>query len=80
MDQLKVAVYMLNYNVAEADRNAAFWEGYTRMVVAQFGSGILEELRGKVFGVPNPPATIEAALTAATAAEAEKTQAKMIIV
>ena len=69
---------MLNYNVPEADRNAAFRESYTRLVVAQFGSGISEELRGKVFGVPNPPATIEAALTAATATEAEKPHGKMV--
>ena len=34
MDRVKVAVSMLNFNMAEADRNAAFKEGYTRMVVA----------------------------------------------
>ena len=49
------------------------------MVVAQFKSGISEEIRGKVFGVPNPPATIAAALTATTTAEAEKTPLKMLI-
>ena len=79
MDRVKVAVSMLNYNVPEADRNAAFHESYTRLVVAQFGSGISEELRGRVFGVPNPPATIEAALVAATAAEAEKSPGKMVV-
>ena len=36
-------------------------------------------LRGKVFGVPNPPATIKVALTAATAAEAEKSPGKMVV-
>ena len=79
MDRVKVAVSMLNYNVPEVDRNAAFRESYTRLVVAQFGSGISEELRGRVFGVPNPPATIEAALVAATAAEAEKSPGKMVV-
>ena len=79
MDRVKVAVSILNYNVPEADKNAAFRESYTRLVVAQFGSGISEDLRGKVFGVPNPPATIEAALTAATAAEAEKLPGKMVV-
>lgn len=39
MDRVKVVVSMLNYNVVEADRNAAFREGYTRMVVEQFGFG-----------------------------------------
>ena len=79
MDSVKVAVSMLNYNLAEADRKAASREGYTRMVVAQFSSGISEELRGKVFGVPNPPVTIEAALVAAAAAEVEKSSSKFII-
>ena len=79
MDPVKVAVSMLNYNVPKADRNAAFRKGCTRMVVAQFGSGISEGLRGKVFGVPNPPATIKAALTAATAAEAERSPRKMVV-
>lgn len=49
------------------------------MVVAQFGLGISVELRGQVFGVPSPPATIEAALTAATATEAKKSSSKMVI-
>lgn len=78
MDRVKV-VLMLNYNVPKADRNAAFREGYTQLVVAQFMLGISEDLRGKVFGVPNTPATIEAALTAATAAKAEKAPGKMVV-
>ena len=36
MDRVKIAVDMLNYSVPEADRNAAFHQGYARMVVAQF--------------------------------------------
>ena len=81
MDRVKVAVSMLHYNVAEADRNAAFREQYARLVVAQFGSGLTEELRSKVFGVPNPPATIAGVLAAATAAEAERnpTGTKLVI-
>lgn len=79
MDRVKVAMPMLIYNVAEADQNAALREGYIGMVVAQFGSGISEELKGKVFGVPNPPATIEAALNAAKAAEPEKSTSKTVI-
>ena len=81
MDRVKVAVSMLHYNVAEADRNAAFREQYARLVVAQFGSGLSEELRSKVFGVPNPPATIAGVLAAATAAEAERnpTGTKLVI-
>ena len=73
MDRVKIAVDMLNYNVPEAERNAAFRQGYAPMVVAQFRGGLQEDLRAKVFGIPNPPAAIEAALTAASAAEAEKT-------
>ena len=72
MDRVKVAVSILHYNVAKADRNAAFRAGYARLVVAQFGSGLSEELRSKVFGVPNPPATIAGVLAAITAAEAER--------
>lgn len=34
MDQVKVAVSMLHYNVPEADRNAEFRAGYARLVVA----------------------------------------------
>ena len=67
-----MAVSMLHYNVHEGDRNAAFRAGYARLVVALFGSGLGKELQSKVFGVPNPPATIEGVLAAATAAEAEK--------
>jgi len=63
---------MLHYNVREADRNAAYRESYERMVIAQFGGGLVEDLREKVFGVPTPPNTISAVLTAVTAAEAEK--------
>ena len=40
------------------------------MVVAQFGGGLHEDLRAKVFGIPNPPATIDDVLTAASPAEA----------
>ena len=81
MDRVKVAVSMLHYNVAEADRNAAFRDQYARLVVAQFGSGLNEELRSKIFGVPNPPATIAGVLAAATAAEAERnpTGTKLVI-
>ena len=46
---------MLHYNVAEADRNAAFRAGYTRLVIAQFGGGVNDEIREQIFGVPNPP-------------------------
>ena len=51
------------------------------MDVAQFGSGLSEELRSKVFGVPNPPATIAGVLAAATAAEAERnpTGTKLVV-
>ena len=49
--------------------------------MAQFGSGLHEDLRSKVFGVPNPPATIAGVLAAATAAKAEKnpTGTKLVI-
>ena len=81
MDRVKVAVSMLHYNVPEADQNAAFRAGYARLVVAQFGSGLGEELRSKVFGVPNPPAAIKGVLAAATAAEAERnpTGTKLVV-
>lgn len=79
MDRVKIAVDMLNYNVPEAKRNAAFRQGCALLVVAQFGGGLQEDLRAKVCGVPNPPVTIEAALTAASAAEAEKTNQKLIV-
>ena len=49
------------------------------MVVAQFGGGLHEDLQAKVFKVPNPPATIDGALTAASAAEAEKTNNKLVV-
>ena len=50
-------------------------------MVTQFSSGLSEELRSKVFGVPNPPATIAGVLAAATAAEAERnpTETKLVI-
>ena len=49
--------------------------------MAQFGSGLSEELRSKVFGLPNPPATIAGVLAAATAAEAKRnpTGTKLVI-
>ena len=72
MDRVKVSVDMLHYNVAEADRNNAFRQSYARLVVAQFGGGIHDTIRRAVFGVPVPPNTIQAALEAATAAEAEQ--------
>ena len=65
---------MLHYNVREEDRNAAYRESYERMVIAQFGGGLVEDVREKVFGVPTPPNTIGAVLTAVTAAEAENTR------
>ena len=73
---------MLHYNVPEAERTDAYRANYTRLVVAQFGSGVREDIRTRVFGVPNPPAEIPAVLAAATAAEAETktlTQAKLTI-
>ena len=73
MDQVNIAMDMLNYNIPEAERNAAFHLGYARLVVARFAGGLHKDLRAKVFGIPNPPDTIEAALLAASAAEAEKT-------
>ena len=79
MDRVKIALDMLNYNVPEADRYAAFREGYARVVVAQFGGGLHEDLRAKVFGIPNPSTTIEDALTAASAAEAEKSNQKLVV-
>ena len=63
---------MLNYNVTEANRNQAFREAYVRLVIAQFGGGVQEDVREKVFGVADPPATIEDVLKAATAVENEK--------
>ena len=63
---------MLHYNVAEADRNAAFRAGYTRLVIAQFGGGVNDVIREQIFGVPNPPDTIADVLAAATAVENEK--------
>ena len=72
LDRVKIAVDMLHYNVPEADRNAAFRAGYQRLVIAQFGSGVNDEIREQMFGVPNPPDTIAAVLAAATAVENEK--------
>ena len=40
MDRVKIAVDMLHYNVTEANRNQAFRESYTRLVIAQFGGGV----------------------------------------
>ena len=71
MDRVQIAVDMMNYDVPEADRNPAYYQGYVRMVIAQFGGGLKEEIKGKVFGVPTPPNTIADVLKAATAAEAE---------
>ena len=62
---------MMNYAVDEADRNDAYYAGYVRMVIAQFGGGLKEEIKSKVFGVPTPLNTIADVLRAATAAEAE---------
>ena len=67
LDRVKIAVDMLHYNVQEADRNAAFRAGYQRLVIFQFGSGVNDEIREQIFGVPNPPDTIAAVLAAATA-------------
>ena len=71
MDRVQIAVDMMNYDVPEADRNPAYYQGYVRMVIAQFGGGLKEEIKSKVFGVPTPPDTIVNVLQAATAAEAE---------
>ena len=72
LDRVKIAVDMLHYNVEEANRNQAFRDGYTRLVIAQFGSGVNDDIRQQIFGVPNPPETIAAVLAAATAVENEK--------
>ena len=72
LDRVKIAVDMLHYNVAEAQRDNAFRQGYQRLVIAQFGSGINDDIREQIFGVPDPPATIAAVLAAATAVENEK--------
>ena len=72
MDRVKIAVDMLHYNVPEAQRDDAFRQGYQRLVIAQFGSGVNDEIREQIFGVPDPPATIAAVLAAATAVENEK--------
>ena len=82
LDRVQIGVDMLHYNVPEAERTDAYRANYTRLVVAQFGSGVREDIRTRVFGVPNPPAEIPAVLAAATAAEAESktlTQAKLTI-
>ena len=71
LDRVKIAVDMLHYNVEEANRDQAFRDGYTRLVIAQFGSGVNAEIRQQIFGVPNPPETIAAVLAAATAVENE---------
>ena len=63
---------MLHYNVPEAERNDAFRAGYQRLVIAQFGSGVNDDIREQIFGVPNPSATIPDVLAAATAIENEK--------
>ena len=72
LDRVKISVDMLHYNVPEANRNQAYRDAYTRLVIAQFGSGLHEDIREKVFGVAVPPATLAAVLTAATAVENEK--------
>ena len=70
--QVKIAVDMLHYNVPEAQRDNAFRQGYQRLVIAQFGSGVDDEIKEQIFGVPDPPATIAAVLAAATAVENKK--------
>ena len=42
------------------------------LVIAQFGSGIADDIREQEFGVAAPPNTIAGVLTAATAIENEK--------
>ena len=82
LDRVQIGVGMLHYNVPEAERTDAYRANYTRLVVAQFGSGVREDIRTRVFGVPNPPNEIPAVLAAATAAEVESktlTQAKLTI-
>lgn len=37
IDRVKVAISILNYNLAEVERNAAFWKGDTCMGVTQLG-------------------------------------------
>ena len=46
LDRVKIAVDMLHYNVAEADRDQAFRDGYTRLVIAQLAL-VLIPPRGK---------------------------------
>ena len=80
LDRVQIGVDMLQYNVPEADRNAAYRAKYVCLVVPQFGSGVREDIKTRVFGVPEPPATIPAVLMAATAEEAKSktlTQAKL---
>ena len=48
MDRVQIAVDMMNYDVPEGDRNPAYYQGYVRMVIAQFGGGLKEEIKSKV--------------------------------
>ena len=52
LDRVQIGVDMLHYNVPEAERTDAYRANYTRLVVAQFGSGVREDIRARVFGVP----------------------------
>ena len=51
LDRVKIAVDMLHYNVAEAQRDDAFRQGYQRLVIAQFGSGVNTMTSGNKYSV-----------------------------
>ena len=48
LDRVKIAVDMLHYNIAEAQRDDGFWQGYQRLVIAQFGSGVNDDIREQI--------------------------------
>ena len=76
MDRVKNAVNMLNYNIPEANRDAAFQDMQTRMIIAQFGSGVVDYIRDRIFGTTEPPDTVIELQNMAAAIEAEKQAGK----
>ena len=72
MDRIRLAVYMLHYNVPAADKAAQpYQDSFARLVKAHFGAGLRPEIGKVVLGVTNLPADMDAYLQAAKAIESE---------
>ena len=63
---------MLNFDVTPEEKLQDAYQGnYERLVVNHFSAGLRDNIKRVVWGVPNPPDSIDRALAGANAVEAE---------